>query len=60
MNKDIKELCTQESKINADNLLTDIFLLLKNNYVAKVHCNGEKITLDFLNGQHFEVFLKEV
>lgn len=60
MDKLRKTLCAEEEKFSEQQFLTEIYLLLKSEYIAYVHNNGEKITVKFLNGQEFEIRLNEV
>lgn len=55
-----KQLCKQETGYDEQQLLTDIYLYLKNEYVAKTHCNGEYVTVELLNGQKFKITVSEV
>ena len=55
-----KKLCTEEERISEQQFLTELYLFLKSEYIADTHNNGEKISVKFLNGQKFEIRLKEV
>lgn len=54
-----KKLCAVEEEISEQQFLTDVYLLLKQEYVAKINCNGEFISIKLLNGQNFIVTVKE-
>lgn len=60
MDKFGKKLCTEENHISEQQFLVELYLLLKSEYIAGIHNNGEKISVKFLNGQKFEIRLKEV
>lgn len=60
MDKIRKKLCTEEENISEQQFLTEIYLYIKSEYIADVHCNGENISVRFLNGQKFEISLKEI
>ena len=53
MDKYGKKYCREEERISKEQFLTDIFLLIKSEYIAKTNCNGENITVQLLNGQNF-------
>ena len=55
MDKFAKEYCRKEERISKEQILMIIFLLLKENYIAKLHNNGECITIELLNGQVFKL-----
>lgn len=55
-----KRLCTEENHISEQQFLVELYLFLKSEYIAEIHNNGEKISIKFLNGQEFEIRLKEV
>ena len=54
MDKFAKEYCRVES-ISKEQVLLDTYILLKENYVAKINNNGEYITIEFLNGKVFKL-----
>lgn len=60
MDKFQKDLCKSEKRISKAQFLTDIFLLVKSEYLAKTHCNGEYITVELLNGQTFKIKITEL
>ncbi len=45
--------------ITKTQLLQELELALKDYFVAKTHSDDEKIRIEFLNGQKFEVFITE-
>ncbi|MDE6667958.1 MAG: hypothetical protein K2K38_06395 [Clostridia bacterium] len=53
MDKYGKIYCRKEERISKEQFLMDIFLLIKSEYIAKINCNGENITVQLLNGQAF-------
>lgn len=55
MDKITKKYCTEEKQISKEQILMDTYLLLRENYVAKLHNNGEYITIELLNGQVFKL-----
>lgn len=55
-----KKLCGIEERMSEQQFLTDVFLLLKQEYVAKINCNGEYISVKLLNGQTFTITVKEI
>ncbi len=59
MDKLTKKYCTEEERISKEQFLTDIYLLIKSEYIAKIHCNGEYITVQLLNGQLFKIKVSE-
>ena len=59
MDKLTKKFCTEEKTISKEQFLTDIYLLIKSEYIAKINCNGENITVQLLNGQNFILEVKE-
>ena len=46
-----KVYCRKEERISKEQFLTDIYLLIKSEYIAKINCNGERIKVELLNGQ---------
>ena len=54
-----KEYCRKEEQISKEQILMDIFLLLKENYIAEIRNNGEYITVKLLNGQVFKLKIFE-
>ena len=55
MDKFAKEYCRKEEPISKEQILMDIYLLLKENYIAEIHNNGEYIKIKLLNGQVFKL-----
>ena len=55
MDKFAKEYCRKEEHISKEQILMDIYLLLKENYIAEIRNNGEYITVKLLNGQVFKL-----
>lgn len=60
MDKFGKKFCKEENHFSEQQLLVELYLYLKSEYLAEIHNNGERITMKFLNGQEFEIRLKEV
>ena len=54
MEKYAKDYCKREV-ISREQVLLDTYMLLKENYIAKLNNNGEYITIEFLNGQVFRL-----
>lgn len=50
-----KQYCYAEKQVSKEQFLTDIYLLIKGEYIAKTHCNGEYISVELLNGQKFKI-----
>lgn len=59
MDKFGKEYCRKEEKISKEQFLMDVYLLLKENYIAEIRNNGEYITVKLLNGQVFKLKIFE-
>lgn len=55
----ISQLCVKEKTFPQEELLNEIYLLLKEQFVAKIYCDGKKIHMEFLNGQCFNLSLVE-
>lgn len=59
MDKFTKKLCTDEERISKEQFLAEIYLLVKGEYIAKTHCNGENIIVELLNGQSFKITVEQ-
>ncbi len=40
--------------------MTDIYLMVRSEYIGKVGCNGEYIKVQLLNGQTFKIKIEEI
>ena len=48
-----------DNKISAIDLTEDIYLAIKDYFVAKVECGVTEITLRFINGQNFKITIEQ-
>ncbi|MDE6058608.1 MAG: hypothetical protein K2G44_01030 [Clostridia bacterium] len=55
-----KILHTEVNEITADELMGELKLLIKENYIAKLYRQGQQLNITFLNGQKFLLTLKEI
>lgn len=49
----------ETEKVTKEQLIEELFILIKDEYVGEVK-KGEAVTLKLLNGQKFEISVKEI
>lgn len=58
-NRLTRKLCAEEERKSREQFLTELYLAIKDYFIAKFYCNGEKIYVTLLNGQRFIISVEE-